>query len=361
VSVSFRGLLNRAWDANHLYSAMIELTYRCNLDCFLCYNDTSLKGLPLTCKEYLDLLADLAGMGVMDLTFSGGEPLVHPDFFTLGARARQLGFVVRIKSNGHALGRSLSRRLKAEVDPFQLDISLHGATAAVHDRQTRVPGSFERLVDNLGAAKDAGLRFQLRVPLTAWNEHQVDRMFVLADRLQVKIVFDTQLSPRDNGDASPLSLSPSAAGIEHLRRLIRSRGEALEGRSDSDGPYPQENGDTAAGLQPSRKHCAAGSSHLTIDPMGNVYPCVQWRRRLGSLHRQRIGEIWAHSSELPEIRALSERAKDFIDAFGEQAKCVAFCPGLAEQLTGNPLKLYPSACLNLEVFCKIAAEKNRGG
>jgi hypothetical protein len=52
---------------------------------------------------------------VLNLTLSGGEPLAHPDFFLLGSRARELGFVVRVKSNGHALRGAALRRLRDKV------------------------------------------------------------------------------------------------------------------------------------------------------------------------------------------------------------------------------------------------------
>ncbi len=54
--------------------------------------------------EWIRFFEDLREMEVLNLTLSGGEPLAHPDFLRLGRRARDLGFVVRVKSNGHALG-----------------------------------------------------------------------------------------------------------------------------------------------------------------------------------------------------------------------------------------------------------------
>ncbi|HEV7509108.1 MAG TPA: hypothetical protein VGS07_29805 [Thermoanaerobaculia bacterium] len=52
---------------------------------------------------------------MLNLTQSGGEPLVHPDFFLLGSPARELGFVVRVKSNGHALRGAAPCRLRNKV------------------------------------------------------------------------------------------------------------------------------------------------------------------------------------------------------------------------------------------------------
>ena len=45
------------------------------------------------------------------------------------------------------------------------------------------------------------------------------------------------------------------------------------------------------------KHCGAGSATVTVDPFGNVYPCVQWRRRVGNLHEQSIQTTWRQSRE----------------------------------------------------------------
>ena len=43
----FDDLAARTWDENRLFSVLIELTYRCNLDCFFCYNDLGMRGKPL--------------------------------------------------------------------------------------------------------------------------------------------------------------------------------------------------------------------------------------------------------------------------------------------------------------------------
>jgi len=154
--VSFADVIARTWRDNLLFSVLLELTYRCNLDCFFCYNDLGLAGRALTREEYFQLFEDLAAMQVLNLTFSGGEPLAHPDFLLLGAKARELGFVVRIKSNGHALRGELLRRLRDEVDPF----NRRGEPARRDRRHPRPPdpgaGSFERLLANLNEMGELG-------------------------------------------------------------------------------------------------------------------------------------------------------------------------------------------------------------
>ncbi|MBK7150833.1 MAG: radical SAM protein [Sandaracinaceae bacterium] len=183
----------RAWTQNRLTSVLFELTYACNLDCEFCYNDLGLGGEQLTLPEYHAALDELADMGVLNLTFSGGEPLANKDFFAIAGRARALGFVIRIKSNGHALRGAVARRLREEVDPYIVEVSLHGASAAVHDRQTRVDGSFDRLLANLEELRDLGIRLKANSTLTRYNEHDLEGMFAICDELGVQLQVDSEV------------------------------------------------------------------------------------------------------------------------------------------------------------------------
>jgi MoaA/NifB/PqqE/SkfB family radical SAM enzyme len=319
--VTFDDLMGRTWDENRLFSVLIELTYRCNLDCFFCYNDLGLRGKPLAFEQYDALLQDLASMNVLNVALSGGEPLAHPDFFRIGARARDLGFLVRVKSNGHALHGELARRLRDEVDPFVIEVSLHGATAVTHDRQTRVPGSFDRLIANLRELIDLGLRVKINSTLTVWNEGETGEMYALADSLGLPLRFDLQVSPRDDGDRTPLNVAPTDDGIRELMRIEDLRMAGLP-----------EAPDVVITSAPSSKHCGAGSAAIAIDPYGNVYPCVQWRRAVANLHERAISDIWGDS--FGGIRAEAEVAKGVVRAH-PRGQLLNFCPGLAEVLTGS--------------------------
>lgn len=327
---------------------MLELTYRCNLDCFFCYNDQETRGKPLSLGQYVRFFEDLRDMGTMNLTFTGGEPLAHPAFFALGRVARELGFVMRIKSNGHALGGRIARRVKEEIDPFYIEISLHGAGAGTHDRQTRIPGSFEHLLKNLRELRDLGLRVKLRGTLTAWNERETEAMLALADELEIPLSFTWEVTPRDNGETDPLSIAPSREGVERLARLTRERARGNRKRAEE---RAAENSEKE---KPPKKHCGAGSSGVTVDPFGNVYPCVQWRRAVGNLHDESIKTIWRDSTGLDRIRRITGgEVNEFIDKLGPAGRSLGFCPALAEQRTGSPIKLSPEIRQRLEILDEL--------
>ncbi|RMH17306.1 MAG: radical SAM protein [Acidobacteria bacterium] len=356
--MSFVEVMRRAWRDNLLWSVLLELTYRCNLSCFFCYNDLGLRGTPLSTERYLELLVELEELQVMNLILSGGEPLAHPDFLAIGRAARERGFVLRIKTNGHAFRGRLARRIKEEIDPFLVEVSLHGASPASHDRQTRVAGSFERLLENLEGMVELGLRVRLVATLTRWNEDEVEGMFAVADRLGLPIQWSTEVTPRDDGDREPLAIAASPAGLEGLYRHQLARAGACGACVSHVGESGRQ--DDAAKPGPG-KHCGAGSSTLAVDPYGNVYPCVQWRRPLGNLHRASIAEIWSGSPVLEEVRQQSSEVKAMVDAKGERGPLLSFCPGTARLATGSPLRLYPGARARADALQAVRATRKKGG
>ena len=327
----------RAWNECRLLSVILELTHLCNYDCFFCYNDRIDRNAALTLEEYSEVLQQLADMAVLNLSLTGGEPLVHPAFFAIGSEARKLGFVVRIKSNGHLIRGEVARRLVDEVAPYQIDLSLHGATAATHDRQTRHPGSFDQLLKNIDEMQQLGLRLKLNCTLTAWNEHEVGEIFKLTDRLGLRVDFNASVSPKDDGNTDPLRISPTSAGMAALARLLEER-HAANQPDDLDIVRETSLGGSAPQV---KRHCGAGSSSVTVDQWGNVMPCVQWRRVAGNIRQAPIAEIWTTSSELQAVRTITVEAKKVAARFEGPKRVTLFCPGVAELREGDPLALYP--------------------
>jgi MoaA/NifB/PqqE/SkfB family radical SAM enzyme len=294
-------------------------------------------------------------MGVLHLTLSGGEPLVYEDFWAIASYARVRGFIIRIKSNGHAIGPQLARRLKLEVDPFVTEVSLHGARAATHDRQTRVEGSFSQLMRNIQEMLQAGIRVQLNVPLTRWNETEVEALCALADRLGLLLQIDPDVSPIDSGHALPLSIASTEAGLRRLNEVHQARlaASSIEKQTTEAAELANKGVQKKECQESATKHCGAGSTGLAVDPYGNVYPCVQWRIRLGSLHDQSAKDIWQNSEELKRVRALNEKVGEARKSARADAG-LAFCPGMAQTETGSPFSLYTAFRLR-----KLAADRCR--
>lgn len=339
-------LMQTAANRPHLFTVVMELTYRCNLDCFYCYNDRNIGGKPLSLDQYFHLLADLQKMQTLYLMLTGGEPLAHPDFFKIAARAKDLGFVIRLKSNGHALRNRIADRLKHEVDPFNIDISLHGATAEVHDRQTQVPGSFERLMSNIPGLLERGFRLKLNCTLTQWNAHELPGMYQLAEDWQIPIHVYTNVTERDDGDMTPRNIEMTSQQKRSTLQLMHEH--KLRQPGFSAGPESEATGSSNDKVQEPK--CGAGIGSVTIDPMGNVLPCVEWRQPVGNIHDTSISDIWNESTRLTDVRQQNYAAGVMVKGLNGEGKSIGFCPGIATNQTGSTTGLYPDANLKLVFY-----------
>ena len=92
--------------------------------------------------------------------------------------------------------------------------------------------------------------------------------------------------------------------------------------------------------------CGSGRAGFTIDPYGNILPCVALRRKVANiLEINSLEEIWGTSPVLLEVRDLAVEARRKLDGH-EDGPYFSFCMGVAEAEKGDPLTLYPQAEIN---------------
>ncbi len=92
--------------------AQVVVTRRCNLACGYCneYDDFS---PPVPLETLLARVDHLAGLNTASITFTGGEPLLHPDLDKLIRAARGHGMIVTMITNGFRLTEEWIARLNA--------------------------------------------------------------------------------------------------------------------------------------------------------------------------------------------------------------------------------------------------------
>jgi MoaA/NifB/PqqE/SkfB family radical SAM enzyme len=302
-------------------SASLELTYRCNWRCVFCYNPRHHDRRGLSGAEWLAVLGDLRALGTLYVALTGGEPLTHPDFLAIARGARERAFALRILTNGALVTDALAVEIAA-LRPLAVELSLHGATPETHDRATATPGSFDAMRRGLDRLLSRKVAVVLKTPLTRLNEAEMEGMRRIADGCGVPWRLDPVLTPRDDGDAGPLGYRASAEAVERVFRALKDLGQ-----------LPQE--DRVEG----GTNCGLGRTTIAVDPEGNVFPCLQWRRTpLGNVRETPLVEMWAGSAERLEAASVARAANDRMVAAGGALAAFPFCPALALQRTGDPLR-----------------------
>jgi len=315
-------------------SCQIEITYRCNHLCTFCYNAPTGER-EMTTPQIFEALKKVNDLGVLYVTLTGGEAMVHKDFYKIAAEVRRLGMALRIYSNGFLMAdKKVVQRVKA-LNPMEVEISIHGARPETHDELTRIRGSFDKLLIAMDNLHEAGIKMVIKCPITKLNQHELFEVKAIGDKYGVHVNFDAVITPKDDGNKDPLALR---ADDETVKKYWGEWYSELHGGTTP----PRANhcaGDSEA-------NCGTARGGFTLDPYGNVLPCVAFRRSAGNiLEIDDLAEVWHHSPVLKEVRDLAVQARQKLDEH-DDGKYFTFCLGVAEIQTGDPLGLYPQAEVN---------------
>ncbi len=164
-----------------------ETTQACALACRHCrasavpWRDP----LELTTEEGYKVIRDTAEMGTPLIVLSGGDPVSRPDLLDLVryAKAQKLR-TATIPAATDKLTRELVLSLK-EAGLDQLAFSLEFPEPALHDAFRGVPGAFQKTMDAVGWAHEAGLPLQINTTVCAETAPYLERMASFVESLGI--------------------------------------------------------------------------------------------------------------------------------------------------------------------------------
>lgn len=147
------------------FSGMVELTPRCNLHCGFCYvcdrNKPYAEPPEKSSEEWLDLIAQAAEMGLLMLSFTGGDPFMREDFEEIYCKAYDMGLRLGIFTNAILIGKKQRDWLKKRM-PDMISISLYGASEKAYRTVCGGNSNFRRLKDSLDGLREDGLPYELK-------------------------------------------------------------------------------------------------------------------------------------------------------------------------------------------------------
>ncbi len=311
-------IVDHSMGRNVPLSVHVDLTMRCNELCIHCYRTIEDRA-ELTTAEVEDLLAQLARVGTLYLTFSGGEIFLRRDLFRIIEHAKRLRFDVRLKSNALLVTEATAARLR-ELGVRQVDVSIYSADPDVHDGVTKVPGSLARSLEGVVRLRDAGLRVKLNCPLMTVNVAGYREVRALAERLGVPCGFDPMITARNDGDRAPVRLRVRGQDLlPLLRDPVLNPNPPRRSAQAAAGPVRDDLDDIT---------CGAGHNACYVSAYGDVMPCVALPLTCGNIREAPFAEIWSGSAKMREVRAIRIRDLHTCSGCAASVYC-ARCPGQA--------------------------------
>lgn len=303
------------------WGASLEITSRCNLSCAHCLRGPAKPDDGLTYDQVCDLLDQLAGLGCLQVTFTGGEPFCRQDFLQILEEARRQNLASVVLTNGTVITALTAAALR-DLQVYQVQVSLYGASAGVHEAVTRVAGSFSATVRALDLLVHQGLRVRVMMPVLVLNAQDVGAVRGMCETMGVEFRRSLLIFPGDDGSTAPLDLQPS----ERQLRQVMAEEKKLGLLSD---------GEEASPALPARKGlCSAGIQQIGIGLDGQVYPCGALRVPAGNLFADGLGHIWQEAPILQWLRGAQPSYSDSCAGCQVRESCF-WCPGLSLTLEGE--------------------------
>ena len=266
-------LEDRAMEMGVPLDGQFELTPLCNFNCKMCYVTMSQDQLCqplLTPSQWKNLISDACKAGMLRVTLSGGECLAYPGFKEVFEHLQSLGCEVEIFTNGALLDKEwityFVRRTVAGIY-----ITLYGDSEEAYERVTG-QRSFERVLRNIRAVKDAGLPLRINVTPSKFLGEDVFRTIRLAMEITPNVTVNSGLSaPREETGRIDLDID---LDDETYLRIKKFQNELRGLHIDSCPAHllPAEGGDQHEGILYGVK-CGAGRSCFNIDWKGIMSPC----------------------------------------------------------------------------------------
>lgn len=310
---------------DQIYSATFEMTYACNESCVHCYAHfpgATQSHCVIDFEDYRGAIDELCEMGCMHLAFTGGDPFVHREFPDVFFYARERGFVCDVYTNGLFLyeNDALLVRL-AKARPRAFFISLYGSNPNVHDAITCKPGSFDRTIHVIKRLRELDVPVVLNVMLLSINHLDLPNVIDLAEKLGVEYRVSASLISRNDGSDKPMEyFIGDKAAIRTAISAIRSNYFSIDV--------------SASGLERTEYMCGAGVTSISIDPSGQIHPCVSLKNVLGNIKTGTVRQAWnspARKTVMESLRwdntreCTSCKTRDFCP----------HCPGMSQAESGD--------------------------
>lgn len=280
----------------NLTSVHIDISSRCNENCIHCYIPSSYKCSIMSENLFTDILEQCSSLNVLNLTISGGEPMLNPYLKDFLLRCKQKNFSVNLLTNLTLLSNELLDVISS-TPLISVQTSLYAMDASIHDSITRNKGSFWKTVDGIRRLHERNVPLQINCPIMKQNKMYFGDVLRFAKSLNIEADADYILYGCFDHSNSNLSCRLSTEEIKDVvteKYLSSSNGKIMTNKNnDADDPI-----------------CPVCKHSLCISNTGNIYPCEGWQNfKLGNLKENTLREIWEKGSLVLYLRSL--KYKDF--------------------------------------------------
>ena len=316
--------------------AVWEITLKCNLACQHCGSRAGqTRSNELTTEEALDMVRQLAEVGITEVTIIGGEAFLRPDWLEIASAITKAGMICGMTTGGYGITQETAYRMK-EAGIRVVSVSVDGLEAT-HDRIRGRLGSWQWAFKTMSHLKKAGIPFGCNTQINRLSAPEFPSIY---EHLRDAGIFGWQIQltvPMGNAaDNSHILLQPHELldvypMIARVAQRAKLEGVQLQAGNNIGyyGPYERmlRGGDTWSFWQ----GCNAGLSTLGIEADGAIKGCPSLPTSAytgGNIRDHSLRTIIEETEELRfNLGAGTPQATDHMWGFCKSCEFAELCRG----------------------------------
>jgi PqqA peptide cyclase len=331
------------------YALLAEITYRCPLHCPYCSNPTQTQNdQELTTDEWTRVIREAAALGVLQIGFSGGEPLARRDLPDLVRAAREANLYANLITSGIGLDDDRVRALQdAGLDSVQLSFQSDNTDLADEIAGAR---AHQPKLDAAAKIRAAGIPLSLNFVIHRGNIDRLPQMIELAESLRAERVELANVQFYGWAFLNRAALLPTREQVVRAREIATAAKARLAGQIDIFYVLPDY-------YEARPKPCLNGwgQRYLTVNPIGAVLPCPTASSaipdlRFDNVRARALDWIWRESESFNRFRG-TEWMPEPCQSCPQREIDFGGCRCQAALLTGN--------AANTDPVCELSPNRAR--
>ncbi|MEE8328334.1 MAG: thio(seleno)oxazole modification radical SAM maturase SbtM [Thermodesulfovibrionia bacterium] len=281
--------IDESFFSSPVFTIQWHITQECDYHCKHCYDRSNISSLNL--EQAVKILDDMrvfcrSRYVQGHVSFSGGNPLLYPEFTELYRAASERGFSIAILGNP-APGERIQELISIQR-PTHFQVSLEGLKE--HNDFIRGSGNFERVVEFLGVLRELKVYSMVMLTLTKDN---IDQVLPLAEMLRGHADFFTFNRLSKVGEGMNLQLPSREDFMVLLKRYIKAaKGNPIMGLKDNlINILRRQNGIKPFGGC-AGYGCGAAFNFITILPDGEAHACRKFPSPIGNVLKLGIAGVY---------------------------------------------------------------------
>ena len=262
----------------YLGNAYLQLTPLCNFSCTMCYAKMTLEEVQKSgqkilgfdeWKVYLDRFYE---MGVSDISLTGGECTIHPDFEKIYTYAYDLGFGIAILTNGSQISDELYE-LFIEKPPTCIAVTVYGSKEETYLKMCGNREAYSKVFRNVVRLIQSGFNVKVKYTIVQENINDLQEVYNFFKGYGIQLKYQTHLLKFNN--ANEETISKVVVDEEEIKKVEKKMfGEKFQTDIDDYDAIAVKAYRNRLKLPKTGVRCAAGQSICHIRWDGQMTPCV---------------------------------------------------------------------------------------